>query len=549
MKQVLCGVLMCCLLCLCSISARADDDVLIPVTIDKGTSLIKLTRTYCIPGADWRRLAEINNLKEPYIIYTGGSISFPDSMLITEKVTAQIASVIGGVFRVAPDGSLQQVKKGERILPGQTLVTEADGFAHLIFPDHKYIRISSNSKFTLTYLLRLVDKSLKAEFFLERGNISLEVKEKLKKHETFNTRTPVSVTGVRGTTFRVKMDNDINTVETLSGTVSLSSAGGSVRVPAGMGTSVKEGERPAIPKALPPAPALPAMKQIYKLTPLQVPAPAVREGGRARMRITSDVAGTATVWAGEVKGGKDFLLSEFADGVWYAFFSAVSSEGFEGAASGPVQFQLRTIPSAPILVRKKGRGGVFFGDTLPLKWLSSQTAVKYRVQIARDTAFTDLLKDEVVQKTDVLFTELPPGKYCVRVAAVARDGFESLWSSIDTVELKEIPSLQGGISPAGKGLLLKWLSLGKDARYDLQVASSKSFDSPLISVEGLEKPEYSITQKLEPGTWLIRVRAVFPGDVKSPWSPTQEMKVPSPSPGWADGAVLAVFSVLLLICI
>ena len=540
---------MCCLLCLCSISAGADDDVLIPVTIDKGTSLIKLTRTYCIPGSDWRRLAEINNLKEPYIIYAGGSISFPDSMLMTEKVTAQIASVIGGVFRVASDGSLQQVKKGERILPGQTLVTEADGFAHLIFPDHKYIRISSNSKFTLTYLLRLVDKSLKAEFFLERGNISLEVKEKLKKHETFNTRTPVSVTGVRGTTFRVKMDNNVNIVETLSGTVSLSSAGGSVKIPAGMGTSVKEGERPETPKTLPPVPALPVMKRIYKLTPLRIPAPAVRDGATARMRVTSDVAGTATVWEGETRGGKDFLLSEFTDGIWYAFFSAVSSEDLEGAPSAPVRFQLRTIPSAPILASRGGDGGVLFGDTLSLKWLSSQAAVKYRVQIARDAAFTDLLHDDVVQKTDVLFTNLVPAKYSVRVAAVAADGFESLWSSIETVELKEIPSLQGGITPAGKGFLLKWLSPGEEARYDLQVASSKSFDLPLISAEGLEKPEYKVTQKLEPGTWLIRVRAVFPGDVKSPWSPVQEMKVPSPSPGWADGAVLAVFSVLLLICI
>jgi hypothetical protein len=52
-------------------------------------------------------------------------------------LSAKVASVIGGVFIVKNGKKLHQVSKGDLIFPGQTLVTEDDGFTHLIYPDIK----------------------------------------------------------------------------------------------------------------------------------------------------------------------------------------------------------------------------------------------------------------------------------------------------------------------------------------------------------------------------------------------------------------------------
>ena len=73
-------------------------EISIPLTIVQGGNLIHIARDYCTSRSDWKKLAESNNLKDPYLIYPGDTIQIPLSLLLTERLSAQIGSVNGEFF-------------------------------------------------------------------------------------------------------------------------------------------------------------------------------------------------------------------------------------------------------------------------------------------------------------------------------------------------------------------------------------------------------------------------------------------------------------------
>lgn len=522
-----------------------DSTLLIPVYIEKGTSLIKLARQYCISENHWKDLAEINQLSPPYIIQEDGTIHIPFGLLKKEKAFGEISTVAGDVFWMEKNNSLRQVKKGDRIWPGQTVVTKENGFVHLVLPDRKYIRISSNSIFTLFYLLRLSDQSLKAEFYLKRGNISLEVGEKLKKNETFKTRTPASVTGVQGTLYRVKMDGDVNRVEILRGVVALSAGRHDVKLKAGQGIIVKEGEAPSVPQSLPVTPQLPLLEKVYRTPVLLIPAPVITAGS-CSLRLCSDEAGEETVWKGEVGSGEEFMIAALPDDHYFAFFSAINTVGLQGEETGPLRFQLRTTPSAP-LMSSGYNGKVVFDSSVDIQWLASQDAENYFVQVARDELFQDIIAEKEIAVVSYQQTGLLPGKYYFRVQAIAEDGFRSEFSRIDSLVIKELPSFGAIAQPEpGESVSLYWSEVGEGSRYDIEIARDEDFASIAADAMGLERAEF-LPEPLESGTYYVHVRTVLATGEVSPWSAPQKLTVPPPSFGWVDGVIMAVFLGLMLL--
>lgn len=520
---------------------------LIPITIEKGITLIHLTRQYCTSEYHWKELAKINNLKPPYLIIAGDTLYAPIELVKTEMVTARVASVIGGVYVLEDGKQLKRLHKGDTILPGQTLVTEEDGFAHLIFPDNKYTRISSNSKFTLTYLIRLVDKSLKAEFFLEKGRITHSVKKKLKANETFTTRTPVSVTGVRGTEFRVKVGLDnTNIVETLKGEVQLSGEGGTVGIKAGEGIKVEKGKELLKPVKLPPPPPLLKVEDVYRELPVIFPTVVDEDVDRFRLRITEDAQGNNTVLEKTATPGQDLVLLALPDGEYFGFLTSINKESFESAPSSPFKLYLRTIPGPPIF-KSPLNGKAIFQPDIKTDWLDQEVAANYFIQLATDQFFTNVVNDAVQKGTTYRATNLDPGKYYLRVQSIAADGFRSLFSLVDSWEIRKTPTLSNFQGSWEGGVDLKWASMGEGIVYDLQLSGNKEFTKVLKDVQGLPTSAYAISDKLEPGTYYIRVRGVLSDGQQSPWTPYQILKVPQPSFSVRDGAVLAGFLSLFLL--
>lgn len=522
--------------------ASAIAETLVPIKVEKGANLIHLTRQFCTSKYHWKEIARINKLSPPYLISPGDIIYAPLELLKTEKLTATVASVIGGVFIVQRGQKLKRVSIGDLIYPGQTLVTEEDGFAHLVFPDNKYTRISSGTNFSITYLVRLADSSLKAQFFLEKGKLTHSVKKQLRVNETFNTRTPVSVTGVRGTEFRMKVPGaDSNIVETLKGVVDVEAGGEELKLKKGEGTRVAAGMAPAPPRKLPPTPPVLDIPEIFRVLPVRIKAPAqAADITMYRLRVSTDVEGNNTVLEQLEVPGKNFILLSLADGMYYGHLTSIGLAGFESIPAPPFKFMVRTIPGAPILSSPQN-GRQTFDSKVEVAWLQGEDAKSYHIQLATDRDFQEIIEDLINHKSSVVFHSLTPGKYYLRVQAVADDGFTSLYSLVDSWEIKKETTLGTLEGSRDEGLKLRWASMGDDIVYDLQISRNRSFTDIFMSQAGLDNPEFSYKEYIEPDTYYIRVRGVLKDGQASPWTPAQKLTI-NPAPfGLLDAGVLTIF--------
>ena len=274
------------------VAASERGEVLIPIHVAAGTNLIHLARDYCHTPGDWRRIAAINKLAEPYLIIRDTTLQVPLSLLIVEPLTARVAAVNGPVSLHTADGRTSPLHTEDTVAAGQTVVTGPDGYTHLILPDNTYTRVEPDARFTIAYLFRLADGTIKADFGLERGSLVHWVRQKLRANDTFRTRTPIAVTGIRGTEYRLKTEAaEANTVETLRGRVQVAAGGRTVALTAGQGTRVRAGAAPERVRALPAPPAGETIEPLYRTLPVQIDAPAHATAKQFRLRLTTDDQG------------------------------------------------------------------------------------------------------------------------------------------------------------------------------------------------------------------------------------------------------------------
>lgn len=520
-------------------------ETLIPFRIAKGTNLIMLAKKYCRSEQDWHELARINHLSDPYLIIEDKTLQFPLSFLQTEQLAATVGAVHGTVLRIAAGGRQHPLHKGDTLLPGETIATGRDGYAHLIFPDNRFTRVESDSAMTVVYLIRLKDQSLKTEFFLEKGRIVHAVKQKLKDNENFDTRTPIALTGVRGTEFRLKITGQkTNLVETLSGVVHVAAKDKETALPIGQGLRVTEGGQPEPPHLLPTAPDPTGLAPVYRTLPAIFTAPRHAGAAQIRVRLTTDMEGNGTVLEQMVPPGHSFNIVSLADATYQAFLTAIDKDGFESPATGPLALKIRTIPSAPIISSPKNNG-IFFEKTVEFRWLQGEQATSFETQLASDTEFKHIIHSAKSAHPRFATPELQPGTYSFRVRAVADDGFFSDFSPPVTMKISAQPKLEG--STAADDLSLRWTSLGEKILYDFQMAGDKSFTKPIVNVAKLQKPEFAMDGYLAPGDYYIRIRGVLEDGQMSPWTPAQKLTVePGPLKTGHIVTLITLFGLILL---
>jgi hypothetical protein len=508
--------------------------VLIPIHVSAGTNLIHLARDYCRDRGDWRRIAAINKLSEPYLIIRNTTLQVPLSLLVVEPLTARVAAVNGPVSLHTADGRTSPLHQDDTVAAGQTVVTGTDGYTHLILPDNTYTRVEPEARFTIAYLFRLADGTIKADFTLDRGGLVHWVRQKLRANDTFQTRTPIAVTGIRGTEYRLKSEgSEANTVETLRGRVEVAAGGKNVGLAAGQGTRVRAGAAPERPRALPAAPAVETIEPLYRTLPMQIHTPAHATAKRFRLRLTSDDQGQATAADQVVAAGSPFTIGTLADGRYFAFLSALDAEGFESAAAGPRPLTLRTVPPAPLITAPQNNGSLW-GTTGRIEWLASDQADHYQVELAADAGFARLLDRREVREPRYTSPQLAPGEYHVRVRTVAADGFETLFSLPVAWKLAPVPDMGTMEATANARPVLQWPAMAEGWQYDLQVASDEAFTTLVFAREGLTATSCTLDERLNPGTYHVRLRGTVNGQPQTPWTPPQQLTVKPKPLGWEE---------------
>jgi hypothetical protein len=90
---------------------------------------------------------------------------------------------------------------------------------------------------------------------------------------------------------------------------------------------------------------------------------------------------------------------------------------------------LRRLPDAPTMEATRP------GDRPSLRWLGGGPGDRYRLQLAGDAAFSNLLVDTELERAEYALEGLSPGTYNARVRTLAADGYASPWGEIQEIEL------------------------------------------------------------------------------------------------------------------
>ncbi len=531
---------------LAGIPARAATDPLIPLFIRKGEGLIRIANHYCVSKKHWKTIARINHLRPPYRVRDGATIRIPYSLLLTENLYARTVNVIGEVFLVKKNGEKTVLKKGDQLGAGEKVITGKKGYAELLFPGKKTTLLSPESELAIEYLFRLTDGQIKIELLFNRGQLLHSVPVKLRKGDSFSTRTPVAVTGVRGTALRLKMmDQETGITETLKGKVAVTAQQRQLIVPKGYGTRVKKGAGPETPRPLPPTPAMPVLKPLYRTLPISLPLEPAAENNirRYHLIIAHDEQGRKIVQERYGVPGETVHIDALADGSYFIFLTAIDVEDFESLPAGPQAFKLRTSPAAPEWIVPDHPLKTPVPDII-LRWSADDQAETYLVQVSGDREFHSLIREETLKTNQLAVSLSEPGTYFARVRVQTADGFTTLFSAPTSWTLLPTPVLLPSEAERYSGdspIPIRWQEADDDCTYELQIAADRGFSQIVVQEKDLSGNSFQMDTYLDPGTYFIRIRAIA-GDQQGPWSNVETILIDPP----LNPVVLFILSLGLL---
>jgi hypothetical protein len=186
-------------------------------TVRPGDTLITLARVYMNNPSDYLTVQKLNQVRDPRALPTGSTLLIPIGLLKAEPISGEIAS-----FRGAVTVNDKPAAVGMKVGQGMRVGTGANAFVTLRLPDASTISLPSQSRILVDKLRRiLLSGGLDRNFRLEAGRSRSSVTPMKDPASTFRVTTPLSVSAVRGTDFRVALDpaGDKAMTEVVGGTV------------------------------------------------------------------------------------------------------------------------------------------------------------------------------------------------------------------------------------------------------------------------------------------------------------------------------------------
>ncbi len=515
--------------------ATADEPML-DYTVVRGDTMIGRGNSLLRSPSDWREVARINRLPDPNRIRPGQVLRIPQRMLRSAPVPARLVSAEGDV-RV--EGAAAAA--GAMVAPGQRLTTATASSAVLQLGDGSRVKLTPGSDTTLAEHRRFDlkpnatagdgsgDSVFASTMRLLRGGVEV-LATKVLRAKPLEVETPTAVIGVRGTEYRVHLDEAAETVNTTTtGTevldgrvradVAQSTAGADVA--AGQGARLKPGQAPIV-AALAPAPDLATVPARFERPVVRFSLPGETLG--LRVQVAADAAFDRIVRDERFAPGAEVRIAGLDDGAWQLRVRRIDAQAIEGYDARR-ELTLKARPEPPAAVAPTPRAKLPVGP-VALSWAENTEATAYRVEVARDAAFA-----QVVQR----FDDLPraqaeaalaePGVYQWRLASVRAGGDRGPWGDPQSFELRPLPiPPEGGLSGDGSQLALSWGGRPED-RQQVELARDAGFQE-VVARDTLAESRWTLPTPSRSGAYFFRYRAVEPDGFTTPWSSTLKVEVP-----------------------
>lgn len=411
-------------------------------TVRRGDTLDRMSRSFLVEERTWRSLLKLAGIRDPRRLPTGRRLVIPRDWLRYTVEPARLASYRGNV-RVAISGRPVSPTVGMPVIEGTQLATGANSFVTLILADRSQIVLPSQTRVRVRQLRRiLLTGAVDYRLEVQNGRLETKVTPLDEPSGRYRIETPVSMTAVRGTEFRVAFTPDAATAatEVLGGTVALSDAEDSqppLRLEPGVGATI-DGTGATRTEKLLPAPDLDNPGQLQTHDKAEFRVRAVPGAARYRAVIASD-AGFVENLAEQISADGSFAIADIPNGNQFVRLSAIAPSGLEGLAQA-YSFT-RRLASIRASVEAEDDGYRF-------RWTGAGGgARRYRFQLMPGAVDARPIVDQVgLQEDSVTLRNLAPGIYHWRVGLLQIDSGESVetWTDPEKLTIADASAHRSG---------------------------------------------------------------------------------------------------------
>ncbi|NIB39810.1 LysM peptidoglycan-binding domain-containing protein [Pseudomaricurvus alkylphenolicus] len=372
----------------------------------------------------WMLLPGMNQIKNPYVMPPGQILRIPVSWLRVQPKPVEV-TFVSGTVSVRESGQTRAVRVGDK-LPIGAVVETAAGHVNLRFGDGSSLQLEPDSQLSLDAMTTHIGKGIvDSQLRLNQGAVKTRVIPRTPATR-FRITTPTAVAAVRGTEYRVSAstegDKGVMRGEVFEGLVEVKADKLVQSVAAGYGITAREDQPLENPKPLLPAPRF-TSSDAPRLAPATVTWEALEGASRYQLELLNDNEGeellkklTPTL--------PRAIIDQIQPGCYRLRLRAIDADELLGLAASQT-FCIAQPLVAPVLNpglwQKQGR------HAATLTWAAVPTAVSYRVQVATDAEFTQLLRDETQSATS-LSLESKQALY-VRVSAIGEEGQQTEFSN------------------------------------------------------------------------------------------------------------------------
>ncbi len=389
-------------------------------TVRPGDNLITLGKKHLINPDNWKVMQSINQIKKPYLIPVGTVLQVPITLVKQTPASAEVILSSGQVLIQRSISDFEPINVGDKLGAGANIITKENSKVIVQFADQSTVELGSNTSMQLDSMSlysggAMVDTKVR----LQKGQLKTYANPQHEQGNNMQVITPSAIAAVRGTKFRVSAEDNATTQETLEGKVALEAANEEVMVNMGFGSKAEQGKPPKPPVKLLPAADTSQMKAFFNQLPV--------------IFDMSKLNG-AMGWVGEIASDKQFSsiitetesntqqldFGDLPDGQYFLALRAQDQLGISGYdALHP--FTLNAKPNQPSMLAPELKA--IIRDARPtLRWGQVDTAEKYKLEVATDQAFNQILEQQIIIGNQYqLQQSLKQGSYFWRVSSIAKD--------------------------------------------------------------------------------------------------------------------------------
>ena len=413
--------------------ADAQPEGEVTYIVKRGDTLYDLAREYLIDDRTMTEIRTSNRIGTPRLLQIGQAIHIPRRHLRYERFNLEIQTFTGQVIVNGPSGRTV-ARAGQKLPEGSVITTGPDSFASIGGDENTIITLPSNS------VIRIID----ARRYAINGKIDVQVKvlkgrgsvraPKIDGEARFRAGTPLAVTAVRGTEFRVAYvdDGELSLTEVVEGQVDVAQGSQSLIAEAGFGVAVGQsilGE----PEALLAPPELLDGSKLQTAENVSFAIAELNGAKGYRTQIARD-AGFIEIIDEKVSEDPEVVFAKLGDGRYFVRSRGIAESGLEGL-SKPYSFRRKRVGS------EAGQEDSPLADTFKFAWRAEGDGRTYHAfQLWRAEEPDVLVVDEVgLSNTAILIGEITPGDYVWRVGTFQIDEGEviKVWGPAQKIALTD----------------------------------------------------------------------------------------------------------------